>query len=294
MSLSRVAATPSQVSKELRIPLSKVSLAIRQLTEAGILQKRKGYGTLSLDVSLKEAIKTFLNDFSEDKLIDTFFGVRLNVLFQISESYDTMEKLILITGYPARSLKRILKELQDALLIYQPKISYYHIRRAEKDKINVLKSVLMSHFLNSLAKKNLTWKKISIFGNHILIESNMELIPGFVKTSFSRFHEYHVGLFLTSYSNFINSTRKQSREEVFIHALAESKGDYRYLMYCTLFADLNRLTLQQLGALPIVFKVEKEAKQIFDYITSGGKSKTNTDFLTPYKEYLEVRRDYEK
>ncbi|NYZ74573.1 hypothetical protein H0O00_05495 [Candidatus Micrarchaeota archaeon] len=278
--LAKKNALPSETARSIGIPLSKVSVCVSSLTAAKILKPRKGYELLSLDASLRHSIGVFLQDYPESRLARLFYGARLNVLFQISEGYTTLAKLRAITNCPGITLRRILKQLQDALLIYQPKRGIYEPRDAFRDKVPSLKSVFLALYFESLKAQGLAWKRVLVFGDTILIKTEQENPPGFVQTGFSRFHEYRVGLIMTKDNYFVNSSREPTKQEVFVHALAFSVNDARYLLYCTLFADLNRLTLNELKDLPAVYKVEKEAALVFESI----KAKS--------QEYSVLRREY--
>jgi len=278
--LSKKSASPSEIARSTGIPLSKVSVSVSGLITAKVLKPRKGYEILAMDTSLRNSISTLLLDFPENQFVDLLCGVRLNILFQVSEGYNTMTKLKLITDYPEVTLKRVLRQLQDALLIYQSNRGIYELRDAFKDKITSLKSVFLAHFFESLKAQGLTWKKILVFGDSILIKSEQVHPPGFVQTGFSRFHKYKIGLMMTRDNYFINSEKEPTKQEVFVHALAFSINDARYLLYCMLFADLNKLTLKKLKDLVAIYRVEKEAASIFESIK------------TKSQEYIELRREY--
>ncbi len=292
LTLTEQPCQASEIAKKTGLGLNRIAEALDQLEKCNIIPSRKRKTIMTFDSSLRNTLKDLLTDYHKDILVDSFEGKKLNTLFQILDGYDTIAKLKLVTGHSTPTLKRITDRLQRKLFIFQPKKGIYHIRNAFKPQIKLLYSSFFAHYSDLLEKQGITWKKIKLFGSAVIIESNQDSIPGFVRTSFSRFHEYKVELFLTNYNYFVNSNKEQTMEEIFIHALADSARDYRQMMYCTLFADLNKLTLKQLKNLPIIFRVENEAKQIFDYLASNGKTKTENDFLTPYKEYLEVRGDY--
>jgi hypothetical protein len=278
--LAKKSATPSQISKATGIPLSKVSISARSLITAKILKPRSGYEPISIDASLRNAIGALLQDYSESRLVDLFHGARLNILFQVSEGYSTIARLRLIVDYPEITLRRVLKQLQDTLLLYQSKRGVYEPRDAFKDKIASLESVFLAIFFESMKAQGLQWKKILTFGDSVLIKTEHEKLPGFVQTGFSRFHKYKVGLIMTKDNYFVNSVREATKQEVLVHALAFSVNDARYLLYCTLFADLNGLTRKELKNLPAIYKVENEVDFVFESI----KKKS--------QEYIELRREY--
>jgi len=280
LSLSKKSASPSEIARSTGIPLSKVSVSVSRLIAAKVLMPRKGYEILAMDASLRSSISNLLLDYPENQFVDLLYGVRLNILFQVSEGYNTMNKLKLITNYPEVTLKRILKQLQDALLIYQPNKGVYELRDVFKDKITSLKSVFLAHFFESLKAQGLTWKKILVFGNSILIKSEHVHLPGFVQTGFSRFHRYKVELIMTPDNYFVNSGKEPTKQEVFVHALTFSINDARYLLYCMLFADLNKLMRKKLKDLVEIYRVEKEAASVFESL----KIKS--------QEYVELRREY--
>ncbi len=292
LTLAEAPCQASEISKKTSLGLNRISEALKALEQCNILPTRKRRAVIILDSQLKNILKQFLAQYSKEQLVGCFEGKKLNTLFQILEDYDTVSKLKLVTGYSTPTLKRITTSLQKDLLIFQKRKGVYLPRDEFKPRIRLLYSAFFGYFADSLERQGIKWKKLIPFGNTVLLESDQEEIPGFVRTSLSRFHEYQVELIMTSYNFFVNSNRVQAMEEVFIHALAVSKKDFRYIMYCTLFADLNKMNVKQLKELPIIFKVETEAKQIFDYIDSNGKTKTVDDYLTPYQEYLQVRRDY--
>lgn len=292
LTLAEQPCRASEIAKKTGLRLNRISETLNDLEKCNIIMARKRKSILTLDSQLKNALKRLLAEYNKEGLVDSFQGKKLNTLFQILEGYETIAKLKLVTGYSTSTLKRITKRLQDSLFVYQSNKGRYVARDQFKPQITELCSSFVNYFYNSLDKQGIRWKEIAIFGDNVLIKSNQESIPGFVKTGISRFHEYKVQLILTDNNYFISSDKMQNREEIFVHALAISKRDYRYMMYCTLFADLNKMKFKQLKNLPIIFRVENEAKQIFDYISSKGESKTKDDFLTPPEEYLEVRRDY--
>ena len=292
ISLSKNDATPSEISRLTRMPLSKVSISVKQLVDAKVLKQRKGYEKIVIDRTLKNAIKNFVDRYSEDRLADIFCGMRLNVLFQISENYDTSKKLRLVTGSSEATVKRILKELQDALLIYQPKIGRYQIRDAERDKINLLKLVFISHFFDSLTAQGIEFREHKIFGDAVFITSAQENIPKFVKTGFSVFYKYKILIFEPSHKYFVSFDREPTKEEVFLHALIFSLDHQRNLILCMLFAHLNKIDFKKLGDLPSLYKVEKEVSSISEYLKSKGRKRA--EFLPRYQDYEEIRRDYER
>lgn len=282
----------SEIAKKTGLRLNRISEALAQLEECNILKARKRRSPLTLDSQLKNILKQFLAEYDKERLANSFEGKKLNTLFQILDGYDTITKLKLVTDYSIPTLKRITSNLQKNLLVFQPKKGNYKPRNAFTSRIKLLYESFFGYFSDSLEKQGIDWKKITIFGNCVLIESDQTQPPGFVTTGFSRFHEHRIQLFLTTKNYFVSGDRKPTREEIFVHALAASKEDYRYMMYCILYADLNKMKLNQLKNLPAIFRVENEAKQIFDYILSKGESKTKEDYLVSYQEYLEVRRDY--
>lgn len=290
--LSKTDATPSEISRSIGMPLSKISTSVKQLTNKKILKQRKGYEKIAIDGTLKNAIKNFLDRYGKERLIDIFWGMRLNLLFQVSEEYDTSKKLRLITGYSESSIKRILRELQDALLIYQPKIGYYKLRDAEKDKVNLLKSVFISYFLNSLTSKGIEFKEYKIFGDNIFITSAQESIPNFVKTGFSLFYKYDIMIFEPSRKYFVSLDREPTKEEVFVHSLVFSLDHQRNMILCMLFAHLNNVQFKKLGDLPLIYRVEKEVNAIFEFLKTKGRNRA--EFLPRYKDYDEIRQDYER
>lgn len=292
LTLTEQPCQAAKIAKKTGLGLNRIGEALDQLERSNIIMTRKRRLVLSIDSALKNTLKQLLAEYNKERLVDSLEGKKLNVLFQILDGYDTIAKLKLVTSYSIPTLKRITSNLQKNLFIFQTKKGVYQLRDAFKPRIKLLYASFFGYFSDSLEKQGITWKKVIVFGNNVLLESNQALIPGFVRTSFSKFHEYKVELLTTSYYFFVNSDREQMMEEIFIHALAESKGDYRYTMYCTLFADLNNMKLKQLKNLPTIFRIETEAKQIFEYISSKGESKTKEDFLTPYPEYLKVREDY--
>lgn len=292
ISLSKDDAAPSELSRSTGMPLSKISISVKHLVDANVLKQRKGYEKIVTGRTLKSAIKNFVDRYGEDRLVDIFYGMRLNILFQISENYDTSKKLRLVTGSSEPTVKRILKELQNALLIYQPKLGRYRIRDAEKDKINLLKSVFMSYLLHSLTAQGIEFKEHKIFGDVVLITSAQEKIPNFVKTGFSLFYRYNILIFEPSHRYFVSFDREPTKEEVFIHALVFSLDHQRNLILCMLFAHLNEVNFNKLGDLPSLYKVEKEVGAIFEYLESKGRKRA--EFLPRYQDYEEIRRDYER
>lgn len=290
--LSRTDATPSEIAKSIEMPLSKISVSVKQLIDKKILKQRKGYEKISIDASLKRAIKSFYRWYNNDRLISIFWGMRLNLLFQVSEKYNTSKKLRLVTGYSEATVKRILKELQDALFIYQPKIGYYDIRDMEREKINLLKSIFIAHFLESLTACGIDFSEYKIFGDKIIITSILEKIPNFSKTGFSLFYKYDIMLFEPSRKYFVSFDREPTKEEVFLHALVFSLDHQRNMILCMLFAHLNKISFKKLGDMPMIYKVEKEVNAISEFLSSNGMKRA--EFLPSYNDYEEIRRDYER
>lgn len=288
--LSRKSTLPSEIARVINIPLSRVSEALKQLNKENILKPRNGYQKLVIDASLENVINRFLIDYSETALIGLLNGKKLNILMQISEDYDTVNKLKLITGYSTVTLRRALKECQDALLIYQPKIGTYQVRNAVKQKVNLLKSVFIASSLGSLTAKGVDCKEFYFFGDILLLTSSKSAVDGFTKTGFRLFHKYRIGLFETNDSYFVNMKKEPTKEEVFMHALVFSMNHQRDMILCMLFADLNKLKLKKLGDLPLVYKLEKEVVAIFEFLKTNGQKRAV--FLPSYNEYMEIRRDY--
>jgi hypothetical protein len=294
LALAEQPCQASQIAKKTGLKLNRISEALDQLEECSIIKERKRKSTLILDSQLKNTLKQLSAEYNKERLVDSFEGKKLNALFQILDGYDTITKLKLVTDYSAPTLKRITSNLQKNLFVFQPNKGNYSPRDTFKPRIKLLYVSFFGYFSDFLEKQGIVWKKISAFGNNVLIESNQAGMPGFVRTGFSRFHEHNVQLFLTDKNYFVSGDRNPTREEIFVHALAVSKKDYRHIMYCTLYADLNKMKLKQLKNLPTIFRIENEAKQIFEYLSSKGGSKTKDDFMTPYNEYLDVRRNYER
>jgi hypothetical protein len=280
----------SQMAKENQMGLNRVSEALKQLERCNIIKARERRKPISLDASLKNALKAFLVQYPKEKLPGLLEGKKLNAAFQILDGYDTVEKLGLATGYSIPTLKRILRTLQAAFFVYQPRKGAYAVRDEFSSRLSQLRSSFFACFADSMEHAGIRWKQIFVFGDHVLIKSSDASLPGFVKTGFSVFHKYHVDLILTGDNYFVNDGREQTKEEIFVHALAFSRGDFRYMQYCVLFADLNGLTLKDLGNLPSAYKLEKEAAAVLDFIESKG-GKTGA-FLPAYEEYLSARRDY--
>jgi DNA-binding MarR family transcriptional regulator len=292
LSLSKADATPSEISKSICMPLSKVSVSIKGLTNANILQKRKGYEKIAIDMTLKNAIKNFINQYGHERFIYIVYGKRLNLLFQISEGYDTSKKLRLITGYSEPTLKRILKELQDSLLIYQPKIGQYKIRDEVNEKINLLKVTFLSYFICQLSTQGIEAEECKLFGDTAIIYSPQEKNPGFVKTGFSLFHKYKIIIFEPNRHYFVNFNREPTKEEVFLHSLVFSFDHQRNMILAILFAHLNKINLKKLQTLSLMYKVGKEVEAISSYLKTHGR--ITAKFLPRYKDYEEIRRDYER
>lgn len=290
--LSKTEAKPSEISRSTGMPLSKVSISVKQLIDKKVLKQRKGYEKITIDGTLKNAIKNFLDWYGKDRLVNVFWGMRLNLLFQVSEKYDTSKKLRLVTGYSESTVKRILKELQDALLVYQPKIGRYRLRDAEKDKVNLLKSVFIAHFLGSLSAQGIEFKEHKIFGDIVFITSAQEKIPNFVKTGFSLFYKYDIMIFEPSHKYFVSFDREPTKEEVFLHTLVFSLDHQRNMILCMLFAYLNKLNFKKLEKLPLIYKVENEVNAISEFLKTKGQKRA--EFLPRYQDYEEIRRDYER
>lgn len=291
ISLSKNDATPSEISRSIGMPLSKVSISVKQLTNTNVLRQRKGYEKIAVDRTLKNAIKNFVDRYGE-KLASIFCGMRLNLLFQVSENYDTSKKLRVVTGYSEATVKRILKELQDVLLIYQPRIGQYKIRDAEKDRVELLKSVFISHFFDSLTTQGIEFREHKIFGDKIFITSAQENIPNFVRTGFSLFYKYKIMIFEPSHRYFVSLDREPTKEEVFLHTLVFSVDHQRNMILCMLFAHLNKVKVNKLGNLPLIYKVEREIDAIYEYLRTEGQKRA--EFLPRYQDYEEIRRDYER
>ena len=289
--LSKTDATLSVISISIGMPLSKVSTSVKQLVDKKVLKQRKGYEKITLDKTLKNAIKNFLDWYGKDRLVNVFWGMRLNILFQVSENYDTSKKLALITGYSNPTIKRILRELQDELLIYQPKIGRYRLRDAEKDKVNLLKSVFIANFLDSLSAQGIEFKDHKIFGNTVFIMSAQENIPNFTKTGFSLFYKYDIMIFEPGHKYFVSLDREPIKEEVFIHSLVFSLDHQRDMILCMIFAHLNKINFTKLGNMPYIFKVEKEVNAVCEFLKTNGQKRA--EFLPRYQDYEEIRRDYE-
>ena len=177
--------------------------------------------------------------------------------------------------------------LQDNLLIYQPQKGRYKIRDEFEKSLRLLYSLFFAYFLENITAQ---WKDVVVFGNIALLKSTQSEIPGFVQTGFSLFHKYGVELIETSNNYFVNFERKPKKEEVFLHALIFSLTDYRDLMLCMVFAEKNRLNFKIMEELCKIYKIEKEAIAIFDFLKTNGKIKA--DFLPYYEEYLSVRELY--
>ncbi|MDO8553342.1 MAG: hypothetical protein Q7S22_00915 [Candidatus Micrarchaeota archaeon] len=283
-------STAAKISKENNLRLNRISEALNELEKFKIIKSRGRRKQLILDSSIRGVLKELLVHYPKESLAELLEGKKLNVLFQVLENHFTIAKLKLITGYSISTLKRILAHLQEKLFVYQPKKGVYKLRDEYKSLIRQFYSVFFSYFLERLENQKITWKEIKVFGNNVLLKSPQNALSGFVNTGFSLFHKYHVPLFLTDDSFFVNYVREPTKEEVFIHALAFSVRDYRYTLYCTLFADLNKLTLKELGHLPKIYEVEKQVIGILEYIKTKGQKIGES--LSSYAEYLEVRRDY--
>lgn len=289
-SLTGQPSPAAKIAKENNLRLNRISEALNQLERSKILKSRGRRELLNIDTSLKSVLKDLLIHYSKDLLIELLEGKKLNTLFQILNGYDSIGKLKLITDYSIPTLKRILKKFQQKLFIYQPKKGVYKIRDEFKALFSQLYNSFFAYFLDSLESQKITWKKVMVFGNNILLQSTQISMPGFVQTGFSLFHKYKVELISTNDNYFISYKREPTKEEVFIHALTFSTRDYRYMIYCTLFADLNRLTLNKLDKLSIIYKVKNEVTAIFDFLKSKGKIRR--EFVPMYREYMEIRRDY--
>lgn len=283
LTLSYNSGTAAQIARESSLRLNRISEALDKLEEFKIIKDRGRKQQLSLDSTMKITLSKLLVGNSRDNLAESLEGKRLNVLFQILESYDTVKKLNLITGYSVPTIKRILNSFQRDLLVYQPKKSIYKIRDEFLPKIKELYSSFFACFVERLQGQKITWKRILAFGNRVLLKSAQSELPDFVHTAFSLFHRYGIGLILTSDNYFVNKT-EVTREEVFVHALVFSINDERYMLYCKLFADLNKLTLKKLKNFPAIFRVEKEVTSIFEFLSKKPLP----------QEYIELRRDYER
>ena len=281
--LSYTSGTAAQIARESNLRLNRISESLDQLEEFKIIRGRGRKQQLSLDLTMKASLSKLLVSSSKEDLTESLEGKKLNVLFQILEGYETVKKLNLATGYSVPTIKRILNGFQKSLFIYQPKKGIYKIRDEFLPRTKELYSSFFACFVDRLQEQRISWKKILIFGDYIILKSTQQEISGFTHTAFSLFHKYGIGLIVTSDNYFVNK-KELTKEEVLVHALTLSINDARYMLYCTLFADLNKLTLKKLKNLPVIFRVEKEIALIFEFLRKKP--------LSP--EYIELRRDYER
>jgi DNA-binding transcriptional regulator GbsR (MarR family) len=280
-------ASASDIVKMTGMGKSRVSESLHELAENGITKPPKRKKTISTDTSLKNALQYLLIKYPEEQLAKLLAAKNLNIMLQVLNDYDTVQKLKLVTGYSTSTLKRSLKMLQDNLLIYQPQKGKYLIRDEFEKSLRLIYSLFFAIFLENI---NAEWKDIVVFGNMALLKSTQKEIPGFVQTGFSLFHKYGVETIGTSSNYFVNFERQPKKEEVFLHALVFSLGDQRNLMLCMVLADKNNLKPWTMTDLLKIYKVEKEATAIFDFLKTKGKLRA--DFLPTYEEYLSVRRLY--
>ncbi len=277
-------ATALEVAKKYNMRPNSVTDALDQFQEYHIIKQRKRRRPISIDSSLKNVLHFFLKRYSEEHLVGSFSGKKLNTLFQILHGYDTVEKMKFVTGYSVPTIKRSLKVLRKNLFVFQPKKATYQIRDEFVDKINELYSSFFAYFVVSL---DMEWKEAMVFGNIILLKC-VETPPGFFKTGLSRFHEYGVELIETENKYF--ASFKPTKEEIFIHALAFGPQDTRNLMFCLLFADKNRMNKKRLQKLATIYLLETEVDAILEFLETKGKKKA--EFLPAYQEYLSMRRLY--
>ena len=132
---------------------------------------------------------------------------------------------------------------------------------------------------------------VSRFGEFVFIASAQKHVPNFVMSGFSLFGKYKILIFEPSHRYFVSLDREPNKEEVFLHSLVFSLDHQRSMILCMLFAHLTKVNFERLGNLPLIFKVEKEVDGISDFLKSNGKIRA--DFLPTYKDYDEIRRDYE-
>ena len=283
LTLGYTSGTAAHIARESNLRLNRISEALNQLEEFKIIKNRGRKQQLLLDSTMKVALNKLLVGSSKENIAEVLGGKKLNILFQILEGYDTVKKLNLITGYSTPTIKRTLNIFQRDLFVYQSRKGIYKIRDEFLYKIKELYSSFFACFVERLQDKKTTWKKILVFGHYLLIKSTQSELPGFGYTAFSLFHKYGIGLIMTDDNYFANKTGV-TKEEVFVHALAFSINDERHMLYCKLFADLNKLNLKKLKNLPAIFRVEKEAASIFEFISKKPLP----------QEYVELRRDYER
>jgi DNA-binding transcriptional ArsR family regulator len=292
LSLSHESKTAKEISQENNIGLNRVSEALDLLKKFGILKIRERRRRLTIDPLLKEATRNISLDLSREQIVRCMEGKKLNILFQILEQYVTLEKLNIATGYSVPTLKRALKDLQNNLLVFQPKRGEYNIRDEMIGKVQQLYSSFFSYFLDSLNEQKITWKIIKVFGNSVLIKSTQKKIPDFSRTSFSIFHKFGIDMIETNESFFVNSEKEPNKEEVLIHALVFSQEHSRDMAFCILYADINNLKPKRLETLSKIYNVEKEVTSIFEFLKTQGKIKTES--MPSWQEYISIRRDYER
>lgn len=287
LTLAITPATASEIVKKTGMRKSRVSEALHKLQEYGITKSPERNIAIPIDTSLRNALQYLLIKYPEKQLAGLLAAKNFNILLQVLNDYDTVKKLKLVTGYSTPTLKRALKLLQDNLLIYQPQKGKYRIRNEFEKNLRLLYSLFFAFFLDNIKAE---WKDVVVFGNIALLKSTLKEIPGFVQTGFSLFHKYGVEVIGTSNDYFVNFSRRPKKEEVFLHALVFSLDDSRDLMLCMVFADRNKLELETIEDLLKIYKVEKEAVALFDFLKTKGKLRA--DFLPTYEEYLSVRRLY--
>ncbi len=287
LTLAARPATASEIVKITGMRKSRVSEALHELQGYGITKPPRRKKPISIDTSLRNALQYLLTKYPEKQLAELLAAKNLNILLQILNDYNSVEKLRLVTGYSAPTLKRTLKLLQNNLLIYQPQKGKYQIRNEFEKNLRLLYSLFFAYFLDNIKAE---WKDVVVFGNIALLKSTQKEIPGFVQTGFSLFHKYGVEIIETSNNYFVNLKRKPNKKEVFLHALVFSLKDYRNLMLCMVFADINRLKPGTMKDLPKIYQVEKEVSAIFDFLKTKGRFRA--EFLPTYEEYLSVRRLY--
>lgn len=287
ISLAAGSATASEIVKKTKMRKNRVSEALHELQKYRIITLQKRKKPISIDAPLKKILQPLLTKYPNERIAELFAAKGLNILFQVFDGYDTSEKLKLVTGYSAATLKRNLKFLQNNLLIYQPIKGRYRIRSEFQKNVSQLRSLFLAYFLERLGAE---WSEVKVFGNRILMKSIQKTISDFVLTGFSVFHKYKVEIIGTSSNYFVNQKRKPKKQEVFLHALVFSMNDYRNLILCMVFAQVNKLRLEDMKNLLKIFKVEGEVESIFEFLKSKGKIKA--EFLPTYQEYLSVRRLY--
>ncbi|MEM2148081.1 MAG: winged helix-turn-helix transcriptional regulator [Candidatus Bathyarchaeia archaeon] len=300
--LRSLCSTPYAQIKELAEhvgrSLTRVSLALKELGDKGLVEVQKGGISKQVAISGNKhstLLKTFISEHQHMKLEEILSGPVLEILLPLAYSKMKLSEMVEKSGYSERTVRRVMKRLKEYGIVATENF-YYSGASAFGLLYEFVKE--FQHYLN--LKKVLGFSADAVIlwerGKEFILktERDIEESENLFSTCFAKMHDYGIKLMLPIHRYYFYTPYKKQlgAEDVVLHTLVVDKMSTRNILYVLLLVTKNweKVDFDYLKKESEKFQLEEMVDQLFGYLKSRGKLKPT--YFPSWEEFKLKAEEY--